>query len=103
MTQSQAASVRVTHKSQAPWVELTAVEIGVRNQRLGRGFPLLMVLSASQKNSSQARDILAAVSQTLSKSPVDFWGAKILAGQDEGAFGWITINYVLGMLLKVQG
>uniref|UniRef100_A0A8C8VUR4 Ectonucleoside triphosphate diphosphohydrolase 8 n=1 Tax=Peromyscus maniculatus bairdii TaxID=230844 RepID=A0A8C8VUR4_PERMB len=54
----------------------------------------------SQKNSSQARDILAAVSQTLSNSPVDFWGAKILAGQDEGAFGWITINYVLGMLLK---
>ncbi|XP_052036991.1 ectonucleoside triphosphate diphosphohydrolase 8 isoform X2 [Apodemus sylvaticus] len=54
----------------------------------------------SQKNSSQARDILDAVSQTLSKSPVDFWGAKILAGQDEGAFGWITINYVLGMLLK---
>ncbi|KAM7316620.1 hypothetical protein ACRRTK_024351 [Alexandromys fortis] len=54
----------------------------------------------SQKNSSQARDILAAVSLTLSKSPVDFWGAEILAGQDEGAFGWITINYVLGMLLK---
>ncbi|XP_059115070.1 ectonucleoside triphosphate diphosphohydrolase 8 isoform X3 [Peromyscus eremicus] len=54
----------------------------------------------SRKNSSQARDILAAVSQTLSNSPVDFWGAKILAGQDEGAFGWITINYVLGMLLK---
>ncbi|CAO2598445.1 Ectonucleoside triphosphate diphosphohydrolase 8, partial [Lemmus lemmus] len=54
----------------------------------------------SQKNSSQARDILAAVSLTLNKSPVDFWGAEILAGQDEGAFGWITINYVLGMLLK---
>ncbi|XP_029418438.1 ectonucleoside triphosphate diphosphohydrolase 8 isoform X3 [Nannospalax galili] len=54
----------------------------------------------SQKNSSQARDILAAVSQVLSESPVDFWGAKILDGQDEGAFGWITINYVLGMLLK---
>lgn len=31
---------------------------------------------------------------------MDFWGAKILDGQDEGAFGWITINYVLGMLLK---
>ncbi|CAH6788660.1 Entpd8 [Phodopus roborovskii] len=54
----------------------------------------------SQKNSSQASDILAAVSQTLSNSPVDFWGAKILTGKDEGAFGWITINYVLGMLLK---
>lgn len=57
----------------------------------------------SQKNSSQAQDILAAVSQTLSRAPVDFWGARILAGQDEGAFGWITVNYVLGMLLKVQG
>lgn len=57
----------------------------------------------SQKNSSQASDILAAVSQTLSKYPVDFGGAKILSGQDEGAFGWITINYVLGMLLKVHG
>lgn len=34
---------------------------------------------------------------------MDFWGARILAGQDEGAFGWITVNYVLGMLLKVQG
>lgn len=34
---------------------------------------------------------------------MDFWGAKILAGQDEGAFGWITVNYVLGMLLKVRG
>lgn len=54
----------------------------------------------SQKNSSQAQDILAAVSQTLSRAPVDFWGARILAGQDEGAFGWITVNYVLGMLLK---
>lgn len=54
----------------------------------------------SQKNSSQAQDILAAVSQTLSRAPVDFWGARILAGQDEGAFGWITVNYILGMLLK---
>nr|XP_045017169.1 ectonucleoside triphosphate diphosphohydrolase 8 isoform X2 [Jaculus jaculus] len=53
-----------------------------------------------QKNSSQARDILAAVSQVLSEFPVDFWGARILDGQDEGAFAWITINYVLGMLIK---
>ncbi|XP_014943020.2 ectonucleoside triphosphate diphosphohydrolase 8 isoform X4 [Acinonyx jubatus] len=54
----------------------------------------------SQKNSSQARDIFAAVTQVLGKSPLDFWGAELLAGQDEGALGWITINYVLGMLVK---
>ncbi|XP_049567129.1 NMDA receptor synaptonuclear signaling and neuronal migration factor isoform X5 [Orcinus orca] len=55
----------------------------------------------SQKNSSQAEDVFAAVSQALSRSPVAFWGAELLAGQDEGALGWITINYVLGLLVQV--
>ncbi|ELV13111.1 Ectonucleoside triphosphate diphosphohydrolase 8 [Tupaia chinensis] len=54
----------------------------------------------SRKNSSQARDIFAAVSRTLSQSPVDFQGAELLAGRDEGAFGWITINYLLGRLVQ---
>lgn len=54
-----------------------------------------------QKNSSQARDIFAAVTQVLGRSSVDFWGAELLAGQDEGAFGWITVNYGLGTLVKV--
>uniref|UniRef100_A0A8C7AY55 Ectonucleoside triphosphate diphosphohydrolase 8 n=1 Tax=Neovison vison TaxID=452646 RepID=A0A8C7AY55_NEOVI len=54
----------------------------------------------SQKNSSQAGDILAAISRVLGRSPLDFWGAELLAGQDEGALGWITINYILGMLVK---
>ncbi|XP_058998938.1 ectonucleoside triphosphate diphosphohydrolase 8 isoform X1 [Mustela lutreola] len=54
----------------------------------------------SQKNSSQAGDILVAISRVLGRSPLDFWGAEILAGRDEGALGWITINYVLGMLVK---
>ncbi|XP_077904952.1 ectonucleoside triphosphate diphosphohydrolase 8 isoform X4 [Ictidomys tridecemlineatus] len=70
-----------------------------------RGTPLFLGATAgmrllSQKNSSQAGDILAAVSGVLGQSPLDFWGAEILAGQDEGAFAWITINYVLGRLLK---
>nr|XP_033715071.1 NMDA receptor synaptonuclear signaling and neuronal migration factor isoform X3 [Tursiops truncatus] len=55
----------------------------------------------SQKNSSQAEDVFAAVSQALSRSPVAFWGAELLAGQDEGALGWVTINYVLGLLVQV--
>ncbi|XP_057355292.1 ectonucleoside triphosphate diphosphohydrolase 8 isoform X3 [Manis pentadactyla] len=54
----------------------------------------------SRKNSSQAEDIFAVVSRVLGQSPVDFRGAELLAGQDEGALGWITINYVLGMLVK---
>ncbi|KAM4877088.1 ectonucleoside triphosphate diphosphohydrolase 8 [Thomomys bottae] len=54
----------------------------------------------SQKNISQAKAILAAVTRVLSQTPVDFWGAEVLAGRDEGAFVWITINYALGRLVK---
>lgn len=55
----------------------------------------------SQKNSSQAADIFAAVTRVLRQAPVDLWGSELLAGEDEGALGWITINYVLGLLVKV--
>ncbi|XP_016050164.2 ectonucleoside triphosphate diphosphohydrolase 8 isoform X2 [Erinaceus europaeus] len=54
----------------------------------------------NQKNSSQADSIFAAVSHTLHQSPADFRGAELLTGENEGAFGWITINYVLGALVK---
>uniref|UniRef100_A0A8D2DP50 Ectonucleoside triphosphate diphosphohydrolase 8 n=1 Tax=Sciurus vulgaris TaxID=55149 RepID=A0A8D2DP50_SCIVU len=54
----------------------------------------------SQKNSSQAGAILAAVSRVLGQSSLDFWGAEVLAGRDEGACAWVTINYVLGRLVK---
>ncbi|XP_004714524.1 ectonucleoside triphosphate diphosphohydrolase 8 [Echinops telfairi] len=51
------------------------------------------------KNSSQAEGVLAGVSRVLGQAPVDYRGATILAGLDEGVFSWVTINYVLGMLL----
>ncbi|KAF6124126.1 ectonucleoside triphosphate diphosphohydrolase 8 [Phyllostomus discolor] len=54
----------------------------------------------SRKNSSQAAGIFAAVAQALGRAPLDFRGAELLPGRDEGAFGWITINYVLGLLVK---
>ncbi|XP_027412781.1 ectonucleoside triphosphate diphosphohydrolase 8 isoform X6 [Bos indicus] len=56
----------------------------------------------SRKNRSQAEDVFAAVSRALGQSPVDFRGAELLTGQDEGAFGWITINYILGLLVKAS-
>ncbi|XP_040819513.1 ectonucleoside triphosphate diphosphohydrolase 8 isoform X1 [Ochotona curzoniae] len=54
----------------------------------------------SQKNSSQAAEVFDAVSQVLAQSPLDFRGAEILSGRDEGAYGWITANYLLGRLVK---
>lgn len=41
------------------------------------------------------------MSRVLGQSSLDFWGAEVLAGRDEGACAWVTINYVLGRLVKV--
>lgn len=45
--------------------------------------------------------VLAAVTQTLTQYPFDFRGARILSGQDEGVFGWVTANYLLENFIKV--
>uniref|UniRef100_A0A8C6VMJ6 Ectonucleoside triphosphate diphosphohydrolase 8 n=1 Tax=Naja naja TaxID=35670 RepID=A0A8C6VMJ6_NAJNA len=47
------------------------------------------------QNELAATQILEAVSQTIQKYPVSFQGARIISGKEEGAFGWITINYLL--------
>ncbi|XP_033614978.1 ectonucleoside triphosphate diphosphohydrolase 2 isoform X2 [Fukomys damarensis] len=44
--------------------------------------------------------VLAAVTQTLTRYPFDFRGARILSGQDEGVFGWVTTNYLLENFIK---
>ncbi|XP_004593489.2 ectonucleoside triphosphate diphosphohydrolase 2 [Ochotona princeps] len=47
-----------------------------------------------------AAQVLAAVTQVLEQSPFDFRGARILSGQDEGVFGWVTANYLLENFIK---
>eukprot|EP00069_Balaena_mysticetus_P018984 bmy_11847T0 len=48
------------------------------------------------ENERLADKILAAVANSISSYPFDFQGARIITGQEEGAYGWITINYLLG-------
>ncbi|KAM3592483.1 uncharacterized protein V6R79_019698 [Siganus canaliculatus] len=38
--------------------------------------------------------VLQAVEAALQKFPFSYQGAKILSGQQEGAFGWVTVNYL---------
>ncbi|XP_052042198.1 ectonucleoside triphosphate diphosphohydrolase 1 isoform X1 [Apodemus sylvaticus] len=53
--------------------------------------------------SEQSADkVLDAVSRSLKSYPFDFQGAKIITGQEEGAYGWITINYLLGRFIQEQ-
>ncbi|XP_063485262.1 ectonucleoside triphosphate diphosphohydrolase 1 isoform X19 [Symphalangus syndactylus] len=45
--------------------------------------------------------VLDVVERSLSNYPFDFQGARIITGQEEGAYGWITINYLLGKFSQV--
>uniref|UniRef100_A0A674J093 Ectonucleoside triphosphate diphosphohydrolase 8 n=1 Tax=Terrapene triunguis TaxID=2587831 RepID=A0A674J093_9SAUR len=39
--------------------------------------------------------------KTIQQYPVNFHGARIITGEEEGAYGWITINYLLDSFTKV--
>ncbi|NXR10435.1 ENTP8 diphosphohydrolase, partial [Semnornis frantzii] len=53
-----------------------------------------------EQNSSAAAQILAEVTKTMQEYPVAFRGARILTGEEEGAYGWITTNYLLDSFTK---
>ncbi|NWW83775.1 ENTP8 diphosphohydrolase, partial [Rhynochetos jubatus] len=53
-----------------------------------------------EQNSSAADKVLAEVAKTMGEYPVVFKGAHILTGEEEGAYGWITINYLLDSFTK---
>ncbi|KAF4801694.1 Ectonucleoside triphosphate diphosphohydrolase 8 [Turdus rufiventris] len=53
-----------------------------------------------EENSTKADQIFAEVSKAIGEYPVDFRGAQILTGSEEGSFGWITVNYLLQTLVK---
>ncbi|KAH0615485.1 hypothetical protein JD844_004789 [Phrynosoma platyrhinos] len=44
---------------------------------------------------NEAMAVLEEVGKTIRQYPVSFQGARIITGEDEGAYGWITINYLL--------
>ncbi|XP_021269615.1 ectonucleoside triphosphate diphosphohydrolase 8 isoform X3 [Numida meleagris] len=53
-----------------------------------------------EQNSTKAEQVFAEVTKAIHEYPVDFRGAQILTGNEEGAFGWITVNYLLETLIK---
>ncbi|KAI5628388.1 ectonucleoside triphosphate diphosphohydrolase 8 [Silurus asotus] len=54
----------------------------------------------SLQNETQSDEILKEVTKTLQSYPFDFRGARIITGMEEGAYGWITINYLLEGFIK---
>uniref|UniRef100_A0A669Q3Z4 Ectonucleoside triphosphate diphosphohydrolase 8 n=1 Tax=Phasianus colchicus TaxID=9054 RepID=A0A669Q3Z4_PHACC len=53
-----------------------------------------------EQNSTKAEQVFAEVTKAIREYPVDFRGAQILTGNEEGSFGWITVNYLLDTLIK---
>ncbi|XP_026866255.2 ectonucleoside triphosphate diphosphohydrolase 1 [Electrophorus electricus] len=45
-------------------------------------------------NKSASEEVLKSVGQFLQTYPFSYQGARIITGQEEGAFGWITVNYL---------
>lgn len=58
------------------------------------------------ENSSAAEAVLRAVEETLQGSRFSYQGSRTLSGQEEGAFGWVTVNYLdqrLGQVSRPAG
>ncbi|KAL0965531.1 hypothetical protein UPYG_G00282510 [Umbra pygmaea] len=48
----------------------------------------------------QSAQVLQEVGHTIQAYPFKYQGAAILSGQDEGAYGWVTVNYLLENFIK---
>uniref|UniRef100_A0A8B9U013 Ectonucleoside triphosphate diphosphohydrolase 8 n=1 Tax=Anas zonorhyncha TaxID=75864 RepID=A0A8B9U013_9AVES len=67
-----------------------------------RDVPVYLGATAGMRLLSSAADqILAEITKTMQEYPVAFRGARIITGEEEGAYGWITINYLLESFTKV--
>lgn len=55
------------------------------------------------KNETAANEVLASIQSYFRSQPFDFRGAQIISGQEEGVYGWITANYLMGNFLEVCG
>ncbi|XP_014826484.1 PREDICTED: ectonucleoside triphosphate diphosphohydrolase 2-like [Poecilia mexicana] len=51
-------------------------------------------------NQTESDKVLKEVRDKLSSYPFQFKEAKILSGQEEGAYGWVTVNYLLEKFIK---
>ncbi|XP_077096946.1 ectonucleoside triphosphate diphosphohydrolase 2-like isoform X3 [Siphateles boraxobius] len=48
----------------------------------------------------ESDEVLKEVGDKLKTYPFSFKGATILSGQEEGAYGWVTVNYLLEKFIK---
>uniref|UniRef100_W5JXU8 Ectonucleoside triphosphate diphosphohydrolase 3 n=1 Tax=Astyanax mexicanus TaxID=7994 RepID=W5JXU8_ASTMX len=52
------------------------------------------------KNEEASNTILQDIQKYLRSLPFNFQNASIISGQEEGLYGWITVNYLMGNFLE---
>ncbi|XP_070768091.1 ectonucleoside triphosphate diphosphohydrolase 3 [Enoplosus armatus] len=53
-----------------------------------------------EKDEQRSNEILESLREYLSSLPFTFHNASIISGQEEGLYGWITVNYLMGNFLE---
>ncbi|XP_037382645.1 ectonucleoside triphosphate diphosphohydrolase 3 isoform X2 [Talpa occidentalis] len=54
----------------------------------------------SLQNETASNQILVTIKNYFKSQPFDFRSAQIISGEDEGLYGWITVNYLMGHFLE---
>lgn len=65
--------------------------------------PLVFCALHRLQNETAAHEVLESIQSYFKSQPFDFRGAQIISGQEEGVYGWITANYIMGNFLEVCG
>uniref|UniRef100_A0A3Q1ELR3 Ectonucleoside triphosphate diphosphohydrolase 3 n=1 Tax=Acanthochromis polyacanthus TaxID=80966 RepID=A0A3Q1ELR3_9TELE len=53
-----------------------------------------------EKDEQKSNEVLTSLKEYLSSLPFMFQNASIITGQEEGLYGWITVNYLMGNFLE---
>lgn len=63
---------------------------------------IVFVLFLRMKDEKRANNIMEKLRDFLSKQNFQFHNASIITGQEEGLYGWITVNYLKENFLQVR-